>query len=471
MFTRNKIAAGVVLALSVTAPHAFAANTAASTETTSSLEGLGAVTTYATAAAVLTLDQEYVVNDEVHVTLSQAAAASDFATTLACDMSGNGKSAIAVDTCTLTRFSNSTTVGKYRFTAIAKGTGSSDGFPTVGATVTMPVVASMTHNSAATTVTFHTQNASGGVIDSDVSTPVAAYDGDQFTVALTKAFNGVVDVDNSLKQFTAGNDTTTTDVAVYTITNDAIVTNEADIASISVVLNGDFSWLDAGATAGAVDINAATHGSIELDTAGAGTCTTMAASVFNAAMTTATYACSVASGDSATETITATFTAVPATGNAISARSYTADITTTFTPQSGANQTEETVAVGAIGAWTENTANVTAYSVPMSSSVTRMLWIANTGTTAGAVTGTVEAGGVTYGPYTLGSIASKSNMAVGQTLDTKLAADAAWTAAAYTSRANVTLSVGASSANVELSAGYYSTGDKDRQVLETSQKQ
>ena len=135
MFTRNKIAAGVVLALSATAPHAFAANTAASTETTSSLEGLGAVTTYATAAAVLTLDQEYVVNDEVWVTLSQPAAAADFATTLTCDMSGNGKSATAADTCTLTRFANSTTVGKYRFTALSDGGG--DGFPTVAATVTM----------------------------------------------------------------------------------------------------------------------------------------------------------------------------------------------------------------------------------------------------------------------------------------------------------------------------------------------
>jgi hypothetical protein len=469
MFTRNKIAAGVVLALSAVAPHALAANTAASTETTSSLEGLGAVTTYATAPAVLTLDQEYVVNDEVHVTLSQAALASDFPTTLACDMSGNGKAVGGNDTCTLTRFSNTTTVGKYRFTAlIDKGT---DGKPTVGATVTMPAVASMTHNSAATSATFHTQNSSGGIIDADVTTVVAAYDSDQFTVALTKPFNGIVDVDNSLKQYLAGNDSTTTDVAVYTITNDAIVTNEADIASIAVVLNGDFTWLDAGATAGAVDINAATHGSIELDTNAGGACTAMSAAIFNAAMTTATYACTVASGDSATEIITATFTVVPATGNAISARSYTADITTTFAPQSGANQTEATVAAGAIGAWTENTANVTAYSVPMSGSVTRMLWIANTGATDGAVTGTVEAGGVTYGPYALGTAAAKSNLAVGQTLDTALAADATWTTAAYTSRANITLSVGASSANVELSAGYYSTSDKDRQTLETSQKQ
>jgi hypothetical protein len=329
----------------------------------------------------------------------------------------------------------------------------------------------MTHNSAATSATFHTQNSSGGIIDADVTTVVAAYDSDQFTVALTKPFNGIVDVDNSLKQYLAGNDSTTTDVAVYTITNDAIVTNEADIASIAVVLNGDFTWLDAGATAGAVDINAATHGSIELDTNAGGACTAMSAAIFNAAMTTATYACTVASGDSATEIITATFTVVPATGNAISARSYTADITTTFAPQSGANQTEATVAAGAIGAWTENTANVTAYSVPMSGSVTRMLWIANTGATDGAVTGTVEAGGVTYGPYALGTAAAKSNLAVGQTLDTALAADATWTTAAYTSRANITLSVGASSANVELSAGYYSTSDKDRQTLETSQKQ
>jgi hypothetical protein len=467
--TRKKILASAIIAASgMAVPYAMGLNTAASTEVESSREGLGTTTTYATAAALLTLDQEYVVNDEIHITLSQAATAGNFPSTLTCNMAGNGKSATAADTCTVTRFANTTTVGKYRFSTLTDG--GSDGNPTVAGTVNFKAVGSMLHNNAETNITFHTQNSSGGIIDADVTTVVSAYNADELSMVVTKAWDGVVDVDNALKKFTSAGDGTTSDIAIWTLTNDAVNDNDAAVTGFTVVVNGDFSFLDAGATAGAVDINASTHGRLEFDTSTTGTCGIMTAATFNAAMTTATYTCTVASPTTASETVTGTWT-LGSAPNAMAARTYTVDITTKYNDQAATARTEATVAAGAIGAWTENTANVTAYSVPFSNSVTRMLWISNTGSSDGAVTGTVEAGGVSYGPYALGTVAAKSNLAVGQELDTKLAADAAWTAAGYTSRANVTFSVGVSSAKVELSAGYYSTGDKDRQVLETSQKQ
>jgi len=478
MFKRKKLAAGVILALSATTPHAFAANTVATTETTHSAEGAGTVTTYGTAASVMTLDQNYVVNDELWVTLSQAASsATKFPATLTCGLTNTATNANIVDTCTLSRYANSTTVGKYRFTALTENDVGKDGVSTINGTVTMPIVAGMTHNSSATTLTWHTQNSSGGIIDADVTDTVATFNLDEISIpaAPTKAWNAIIDVDSALKKFTAGDDSTATDVATYTVTSDAGTTLDADITGYTVVVKGDMSWLDAGATADTVDINAATHGKLQFTTKGSGTCTTFAAAVFNASMDTYTVQCTAAGandGDNAaaTDVITGTWT-LGSAPNAMTARSYTVDITTKYDTEANVASTEANVVGGAIGAWTENTANITAYAVPMTSSVTRMLWIANSGAAAATVTATVEAGGVTYGPYTLDNVAAKSTLGVGQALDTKLAADAAWTAAGYTSRANIAFAVGASSAIVELSAGYYSTTDKDRQTLETSQTQ
>jgi hypothetical protein len=480
MFNRNKLAAGVIFALSAATPHAFGANTVVTTETTHSAEGAGTVTTYGTAASKMTLDQNYVVNDELWVTLSQAASsATKFPATLTCLLSNTATNNNAVDTCTLSRYSNTTTVGKYRFTAFTDGDNATpkDGTSTINGTVNMPAVTGMTHNSAATTITWHTQNSSGGIIDSDVTDTAATFNLDEISIPATptKAWNAIIDVDSALKKFTAGNDSTLTDVATYTVTSDAGTTLDADITGYTVVVKGDMSWLDAGATADTVDINAATHGKLQFDTGGTGTCTTFAASVFNAAMDTYTVQCTSAAandGDNAaaTDVITGTWT-LGSAPNAMTARSYTVDITTKYDTEANVASTEANVVGGAIGSWTENTANITAYAVPMTSSVTRMLWIANSGAAAATVSATVEAGGVTYGPYTMDSVAAKSTLGVGQALDTKLAADAAWTAAGYTSRANIAFAVGASSAVVELSAGYYSTTDKDRQTLETSQTQ
>jgi len=480
MFNRKKLAAGVILALSATTPHAFAANTVATTETTHTAEGAGAVTTYATAASLLTLDQNYVVNDEVWVTLSQpASSATKFASVLTCLLTNTATNNAAADTCTLSRYANSTTVGKYRFTALTDNdvAASPDGVSTINGTVNFEAVAGMTHNSAATTITWHTQNSAGGIIDADVTDTVATFNLDEISIPATptKAWDAVIDVDSALKKFSTAGDGTSSDVATYTVTSDLGSSLDATITGYTVVVKGDMSWLDAGATANTVDINPTTHGKLQFALETTGTCTTFAAGVFNAAMDTYTVQCtSNAAHDganaAATDVITGTWT-LGSAPNAMSASTYTVDITTKYTTEGGVASTEANVVGGAIGAWTENTANITAYAVPMTSSVTRMLWIANSGAAAAPVTATVEAGGVTYGPYTLDSVAAKSTLGVGQALDTKLAADAAWTAAAYTSRANIAFAVGASSAVVELSAGYYSTTDKDRQTLETSQTQ
>ena len=479
MFKKNKLASGVVLAIVASVgsvPAALAANVAASTETTHSAEGAGAVTTYGTAVATLTLGQSLVVNDEVHVTMDQAlATAAKFPASLTCVTDATAATGTGIaDTCTMTRFSNTTTVGKYRLTALTASS-TANGVNSLNAVVTMPVATLTVHNSLPTNVTFHTQSSSGGSIDTDATTVVATFNTDELSVARTRAWNGVIDVDNSLKKFVNGadSDTATTDTAIYTVTLDAGATLDAEIQTYTVVVKGDFTFLDAGAATG-VDINAATHGKLDWDTGGAGSCSTYAAGLFNTAMDTYTTTCTPTAnqGDNVagTDTLEGIWT-MGSAPNAMSARAYTVDLSINYHTEANVLTTEANLVSDAGGAWTENTANVTAYSVPMSSSVTRMLWLSNTGSTSAAVTATVEAGGVTYGPYTLGTVASKSNSAMGQTLDTKLAADATWTAAAYTSRANVTFAAATSSANVELSAGYYSTGDKDRQTLETSQKQ
>lgn len=487
MFNKKLLNSAIVAATAVmVGSQAMAANTLTGTATTHTTEGLNVATTYSTVASTLTLKQNYVQNDEVHITVSQpigttaaiAQGANKFPSTLSVDLSGNGKAVGGSDTVTLSRFFNDTTVGKYRFGAITDG--GTDGTPTVDGTIAIPAMNTVTHNGVSTTITVHTQNSSGGTIDADVSLVTANHLGAQLSATVSKKFNGIIDVDKGLTQFTLGNDSVTTDVSTITTSSlSTALTTRASVNSVGVVVAGDFAFLDSLTTDTGMTL-AATHGNLTLTgtmTGGtAGVCDASANTLYNTAMTTYTAACAVinADKDRASHVNTLTWNVVQATGNAMSPRDWTVTSNTSYDPATAVSPdlvAANVAAATSLGAWTKNTANMTAYSVPFSTSVTRMLWIANNSAAAAAVTASVEAAGVTYGPYDVGSVGAKSNLAIGQALDTKLAADAAWVAAAYTSRANVTVTAATSSSSIELSAGYYSTNDKDRQTLATSQTQ
>jgi hypothetical protein len=124
MFKKSKLASAVVVALAATvavSPSVLAQNAGAvlGTVVKYSPEGQGSSTTIDSAVSLFTLGQDLIVNDEVWLTASAALnAASEFPSTLVtCSLDDDTDNVI-----TLTRYSNTTTLGKYRLTAKTDGT-------------------------------------------------------------------------------------------------------------------------------------------------------------------------------------------------------------------------------------------------------------------------------------------------------------------------------------------------------------
>ena len=484
MFKKSKLASAVVVALAATvavSPSVLAQNAGAvlGTVVKYSPEGKGSSTTIDSAVSLFTLGQDLIVNDEVWLTASAALnAAGEFpATLVTCSTDDDTDNVI-----TLTRYSNTTTLGKYRLTAKTDGTtdgaanavaacATAAGGPTqtgdagntlltlVGAVVQIPALTTPWTVAADLKVGMATKTSGGSTIDSDTSATPLDWIADELTASVTTKLDGKIDVDQSQKELTA-----LTDVMVSTYVDNG---GGATYATSTVKLSGDWSWMDSDATTAGMQLAAATHGTA----ASVGSAATIAATAtivngqFNAAMTTWSIPVTLTTGGTLTTTITPDATT---TGGVIPEQTFTYEIDSLYDHTGTTDVAEEQAAAGsAAGSWSKNNASITAYSVPMSSGVTRMLWVSNTGA-ASAVTASVRADGVTYGPYAMGNAGLNANLAIGQTLDTALAGDAAWVAAGYTSRADVIMTVATSSANVNISAGYYSTGDKDRQHLETS---
>lgn len=484
MFNKNKLASGIVVALAAgLSPAVLAANAAISLGSTPlyySPEAKGTATVVTADVSVFTLGQDLVVNDEVWLTASGALnAATEWpANLVVCAPDDDA------NTITMTRYSNTTTLGKYRLTTKTDGAdgtayttcgkttaqgaptqtedSSNDALTLVGANIVLAGQDVAYTTKASVSITMATKTTGGGQIDVDAAATPLVWQADELTASVTTSFDGKIDVDQSEKALTVA-----TDIVAVTFADAADGVN-ADYNSATIAIAGDWSWMDSDATTAGMQIATTTHGTATHAVTGTGnSCTALANGQFNAAMSTWTIPCTIEVDGSVTTTITPD---AQLTGGVIPEQTYTVTVSTVYdTANTTAGVTEIPVAaLTAFGSWAKNNASLIAYSVPFSTSVTRMLWVANVGTTAAAVTASVEADGVTYGPYAMGNAAGQSQLAIGQLLDTALAGDAAWVAAAYTSRANVTVTAATSTTNVVLSAGYYSTGDKDRQMVETS---
>jgi hypothetical protein len=481
MFKKSKLASAVVVALAATvavSPSVLAQNAGAvlGTVVKYSPEGQGSSTTIDSAVSLFTLGQDLIVNDEVWLTASAALnAATEFPSTLVtCSLDDDTDNVI-----TLTRYSNTTTLGKYRLTAKTDGTtdgtknavaacataaggpvqtedGGNTALTLVGAVVQIPALTTPWTVAADLSVGMATKTSGGSTIDSDTSATPLDWIADELTASVTTVLNGKIDVDQAQKELTAA-----TDVMVTTYVDNG---GGATYATSTIKLSGDWSWMDSDTTTAGMQLAALTHGTAT-HAVTSGSAAAIANSQFNAAMTTWSIPVTLTAANVVTTTITPDATN---TGGVIPEQTFTYEIDSLYDHPGTTDVAEEQAAAGsAAGSWSKNNASITAYSVPMSSGVTRMLWVSNTGAKS-AVTASVRADGVTYGPYAMGDAGLNANLAIGQTLDTALAADAAWVAAGYTSRADIIMTVATSSANVNVSAGYYSTGDKDRQHLETS---
>jgi hypothetical protein len=217
----------------------------------------------------------------------------------------------------------------------------------------------------------------------------------QFTLTTTTAANAVIDVENAKKKFTVG----TADDIVLTTGNTA---KGATVGTSKIVLTGDFSWADNPATAGfqilgsAISVTGSAGAAVNLGTA---------ANAPTASTITITDD-SPADGD----TYTITFT--PPTGAAavvLPVGTFSATQTTQYTDE--ASSAGSAVATKAAGGFTLNGAVVKVFSVPFGPEVeSHSIFVSNSGTTTGAITGSLSWAGNDAVEFSLGNIEPKANL-------------------------------------------------------------
>jgi len=370
---------------------------------------------------------------------------------------------IDVKDITFSLVSSSDTAATYRVSGSPSG-----GTTTVGSLcpVVLPAVksAGLTGGTAAT-VAFSAKTGSGTAFDTLAGTVTVGSAANQFVVAET-LFNAVVDVEAGKAAFVGGTTTNSADTLTWTYTlnagtngdgpavdgSGALTLNQAEgtaivasADSVTHTVNGDWSFLDTDATTAGCQTSQITASG----TGGTLTVGTSCEKLTLADTTVGTYSLTVTKNVAAQVIKDQTFD-----GNSVYAwtsAGSTATSTTTY---------------ASLGAWTLNGASITVYGVPMGSTVDRMIWINNKGSSAATATATVMAGGSSYGPYDIGSIAGMTSSSVDETID------AALTTAGVTlpanSRANVQIDAPVMSSDITVSASYKVIADNDRLSLETS---
>jgi len=343
------------------------------------------------------------------------------------------------------------------------------GTPTssVGALIPTPMIAIKTADAVAraTTVSVASATSTGAAMDTTTGSASVMSTVAQYTFTVGTAFDQTVDVEQNSKAFVGSDTTTGTDVltltyaagttaagATATVNGSGVLTQTTATTAIvgsaeSAVhtITGDLAFMDDAAATAGVQSSAglsATAGTVALQTTGTSFTLTDANPIASTTIT-------LTKDQTAAVIPTQTFA-----GSAVI--SYTS------------NSTAATSAItySGIGTWGLNGAAITVYGVPMGTTVDRMIWINNKGTSTAAVTGTVIAGGVTTDSLALGSLAAKTSMSVDEAIDTALAA--AGVTLPANSRATITLSAPVKAADVTVSASYKVIADNDRLSLETS---
>jgi hypothetical protein len=368
---------------------------------------------------------------------------------------------------TFTLVSNNTTSATYRVSAVAAEltNGSASGATsTIGGLVRFQTpdldAAALTTAGTATLSTSSTTGA-GTAMDTNAGTQEVAKTAAGFTYAVGTAFDATVSVDLARLKFT---DNGVADALVYTTTQTAASNGRdaagASVATVSPVLNttslaitaSDWTYLDTNATTAGIQLN--TTNKIVSSTQG----TNPATGTFNTAGTVYTLTDTAVR---AAETITVT---KGVTTSTLPEQTYSSVMTIAATPNGG-TKTDYTYSAAA-GTWGVNAASITAYGVPFGSSVSRFLWINNTGTTDGAMSATFMQGGVSTALGTIGTASGRSSTEIGSLIDAALVT--AGITPTTNSRANIAVSVSSPAADIAMTAAYKVNADNDRLNIETS---
>ena len=297
----------------------------------------------------------------------------------------------------------------------------------------------------------------------------------QFKVALTSAvasgttyatggFDSVVDVSANRLSFVDGVDAGTasdvSDVLTFKLTDSASsVTSDATLTGATYEVKGDFSWiLDTSATTaniqaptGVLAVSNGTLGAVKSDSIVITQTAAQAASNTDVTLTVDT-----SKNFPATATGTARKNAA-----VLPAGSYTIDADVSYTTVAPAQNAVETTDGIKAGAWSLNGASKVIEAYPLSTAVTGLVWVANTSTQTGDVVASVVTAGETFDLGVIGQSTPKSLVPFGQALEEAMdAADVP-----RTGRGEVTITVNAPSANVNVSASYKVDSADDRLTL------
>jgi hypothetical protein len=360
---------------------------------------------------------------------------------------------------------------------------------TVNALLATPEVnmspASLT--AADTKVSFAAATATGSAMDALATTFTAATSTPQFAASVVTAFDGVIDVENARGQYVATTTPVNTGIAATkkadtftykiqeTLGTAGVGATTASIAALSatetkgvLAVNGSWDYLDDATTTG-ISLTQATDASH----VNSGAVTTQVGIV---TATTDTLTVTMAGGGASSgvtqsgSATTNSFDIVTTeTGAVIPVTTFAPTFTLDYDPAVVGVDKQKVYSLTGAGSWGLNGATITAYGVPMGSTVSRFLWINNAGSTVGAVSAYLMSGGVRYpttGEYSLGNTAAMTNTEVGSALATAMSA--AGVSLADSSRANITFTVPVKAADVTLSAAYKHIADADRLTIETS---
>jgi hypothetical protein len=434
MFKKTLLA----LALTGLAGVANAATTAA-TPAVVSQEGAVGQTAISVPNYTITLGAEYAVNDTFTITLSGA----EFDTTSAPAISFSG----FTNDPSVGLLSSTSTSLTYRITAVPSPSEVFTGkdFVLSGALLKTTTVTDAPGNIK---LAYAAKTSTGLALDTTgTATSTVVTSTAQFSSSVTKKLDAVIDVENSRKQFTVGNDTILTDVIMVTPVEAVAAVHDAAYTGAMHVIKGDFSWMNTDTTAG---VSAAELAAAFSATGTDGTYT----STINAAADEIT----VNVADTTPEAMTATFTVLGsgvATAPILATQSFTVESTIKYNTALPAAKTKAMASASA-GAWTLNGFDEDIVFMPFSSQYAQSINVSNTGSVAGAITVDITTGGNTYTKTLTATATPKATTNISQEVKAFAASKG------VTGNAHIKVVVNSPKADIEVTGIYYAKADGDR---------
>jgi hypothetical protein len=463
MFKKTLLAVATVAAFASASANA-AEVTLAGGQVEYSKQGVASAAAFTLPDVTITLGAEYTENDLITLEFNTAIDPETLESTLTAVLDGG----IGTDGSVTFGLLGDATADSatYRVTAVEVN----DASGTSGGTMTLSGIeldAAALIAAGGTNLSFSAKTSSDLTLETSASF-VDADNGD-FIIKLSDQFSaqvdaedildGVIDVTNdpSRTVFDDGSeDTLTVDFA------EAALTEPATLDSITVTLNGDFSFL--------VDEDDETDGiqnsSVVASDLSDGADAIVGTVTYTATSVTVVYEGAISIADVGSVTLTFDNADNDTGAEIINAGEFTADVSFGYTDQGtdldGTDaETGSVVVEGeAAGEWTLNGSTSIVEAYPVSEGITQFLWVTNSGNLAGDISVTAVANGETYDLGMVGTAEAKTLTSIRPAVNEALAAEGL-----TSGRVQLTVTVNAPATSIDVYAGYKVDADADRLTL------